>query len=260
MLGHIIGILVVPRYRLTLEYDGGPFVGWQRQDSGLGVQAVLEDAIRKLCGEDALVYGAGRTDSGVHATGQVAHVDTIKEFAADKMRDALNYHVRPHPVAVINAEIADEKFHARFSATKRAYLYRILNRRPQPVLDDGHVWWVAVPLDAQAMHDAAQVLVGHHDFTTFRASECQSDSPMKTLDRLDVSRYGEEIHLVVEARSFLHHQVRNFAGTLKLVGEGKWHRRDVERALAAKDRAVGGPTAPPEGLYLTRVDYGTSSD
>lgn len=250
----------MPRYRLTLEYDGSPFVGWQRQDSGLGVQAVLEDAVHKLCGEETLVYGAGRTDSGVHATGQVAHVDIAKEFPADKVRDALNHHVRPHPVAVIAAEIVDDDFHARFSATKRAYLYRILNRRPQPVLDAGKVWWVAVPLDAAAMHDAAQALVGHHDFTTFRASECQSDSAVKTLDRLDVSRYGEEIHMIVEARSFLHHQVRNFAGTLKLVGEGKWRRRDLERALAAKDRAAGGPTAPPDGLYLTRVDYEDAAD
>ena len=250
----------MPRYRLTLEYDGGPFVGWQRQDSGLGVQAVLEDAIRSLCGEDALVYGAGRTDSGVHATGQIAHVDITREFTADKLRDALNYHVRPHPVAVTDAQIVGEDFHARFSATKRAYLYRILNRRPQPVLDEGRVWWVAVPLDASAMHDAAQALVGHHDFTTFRATGCQSDSPVKTLDRLDVSRYGDEIHLIVEARSFLHHQVRNFAGSLKMVGEGKWRRRDLERALAAKDRAAGGPTAPPDGLYLTRVDYDASAD
>lgn len=250
----------MPRYRLTLEYDGGPFVGWQRQDSGLGVQAVLESAIKKLCGEDALVYGAGRTDSGVHATGQVAHVDIVREFTAEKIRDALNYHVRPHPVVVLAAEIVDEEFHARFSATRRAYLYRILNRRPQPVLDRGKVWWVAVPLDADAMHDAAQALVGHHDFTTFRASECQSDSPVKTLDRLDVSRYGEEIHMIVEARSFLHHQVRNFAGTLKLVGEGKWRRRDVERALKARDRTAGGPTAPSDGLYLTRVDYNTVAD
>jgi tRNA pseudouridine38-40 synthase len=250
----------MPRYRLTLEYDGGPFVGWQRQDSGLGVQAVLEDSIRNLCGEDALVYGAGRTDSGVHATGQIAHVDITKEFTADKLRDALNYHVRPHPVAVIDAQIVGEDFHARFSATKRAYLYRILNRRPQPVLDDGRVWWVAVSLDAKAMHDAAQSLVGHHDFTTFRATGCQSDSPVKTLDRLDVSRYSDEIHLIVEARSCLHHQVRNFAGSLKLVGEGKWRRRDLERALAAKDRAAGGPTAPPDGLYLTRVDYDAPAD
>ncbi len=250
----------MPRYRLTLEYDGGPFVGWQRQDSGLGVQAVLETAVKKLSGEDALVYGAGRTDSGVHATGQVAHVDITKEFTGDKIRDALNYHVRPHPVAVVAAEVVGEDFHARFSATKRAYLYRILNRRPQPVLDDGQVWWVAVPLDAGAMHDAAQALIGHHDFTTFRATDCQSDSAVKTLDRLDVSRYGDEIHLVVEARSFLHHQVRNFAGSLKRVGEGKWRRRDLERALAKKDRAAGGPTAPPDGLYLTRVDYNQPAD
>jgi len=247
--------LFMPRYKLIIEYDGGPFRGWQRQDNGPSVQETLESAVSALSGEDALVQGAGRTDSGVHALAQVAHVDISKEFPSDTVRDALNHHVRPHPVSVVSAEIVDTEFHARFSATGRAYLYRILNRRAPPALDRGRVWWHAAPLDAAAMHDAAQHLIGHHDFTTFRASECQAKSPEKTLDKLNVSRAGEEIHIVAEARSFLHHQVRNIAGTLQLVGTGKWRPRDVAKALAAKDRAAGGPTAPPDGLYLTRVDY-----
>lgn len=245
----------MPRFKLTIEYDGGAFVGWQRQDNGLAVQAALEDAVKALTGADALVQGAGRTDSGVHALAQVAHVDIEKDFPADTVRDALNHHVRPHPVCVLAAETVDGDFHARFSATGRRYLYRILNRRPPPVLDRGRVWWVAADLDAAAMHAAAQELVGHHDFSTFRSTECQAKSPMKTLDRLDVTRAGDEIHIVAHARSFLHHQVRNMAGTLKLAGEGKWRARDVAQALAAKDRRAGGPTAPPEGLYLSGVDY-----
>ncbi|WNK00507.1 tRNA pseudouridine(38-40) synthase TruA [Thalassospiraceae bacterium LMO-JJ14] len=244
------------RYKLTVEYNGGPFHGWQRQDNGLAVQEVLETAVFKLCGEEAVVQGAGRTDSGVHALGQVAHVDISKEFSADTVRDALNHHVRPHPISVLSAETVDNDFHARFSATGRCYLYRILNRRAGPALDHGRVWWNPVPLDAGAMHEAAQLLLGHHDFTTFRASECQAKSPEKTLDVLNVSRVGEEVHIVAEARSFLHHQVRNITGTLQLVGVGKWRHRDVARALSAKDRSAGGPTAPPDGLYLTRVRYG----
>jgi len=243
------------RYKLLIEYDGTPFVGWQRQDNGLGVQAVLEEAALRLCGEETLVQGAGRTDAGVHALGQVAHVDLPKPFPADTVRDALNQHVRPHPISILEAEEVDDEFHARFSATGRGYLYRILDRRPPPALDRGFVWWHARPLDAAAMHDAAQALIGHHDFTSFRASECQANSPMKTLDRLDVSRAGEEIHVVAEARSFLHHQVRNMVGSLKLIGEGKWRRKDLEAALAACDRRAAGPTAPPEGLYLTKVTY-----
>lgn len=246
----------MPRYRLLIEYDGTPFAGWQRQDNALGVQAVLEEAVLRLTGTEALVQGAGRTDAGVHALGQVAHVDLLRDYQDDTVRDALNQHVRPHPVTVLSAERVDDDFHARFSATGRAYLYRILNRRPPPAVDRGYVWWHARRLDAAAMHDAAQALIGHFDFSTFRASECQAQSPMKTLDRLDVSRAGAEIHVVAEARSFLHHQVRNIVGTLALVGEGKWTRRDVEAALAARDRRAGGPTAPPEGLYLTRVVYG----
>jgi tRNA pseudouridine38-40 synthase len=245
----------MPRYRLTLEYDGGPFVGWQRQDNGPSVQGRLEEAIEKLSDERVTVTGAGRTDAGVHALGQVAHFDLEKSFEAGKVRDALNYYLRPDPVVVLDAAIADGEFHARFSATARHYLFRILNRRSPPALEEGRVWHVSPRLDAEAMHAAAQLLVGHHDFTTFRAAECQAQSPVKTLDRLDVSRRADEIHIAASARSFLHHQIRSFAGTLKLVGEGKWTPRDVADALAAKDRARCGPVSPPDGLYLVRVDY-----
>lgn len=243
------------RYRLTLEYDGGPFVGWQRQDNGPSVQGALEAAIEKLSGERVTVTGAGRTDAGVHALGQVAHFDLEKPFTPDKVRDALNHFLRPDPVTVLDAAEAAGDFHARFSAAARHYLFRILNRRAQPALDKGRVWHLTATLDADAMHRAAQTLVGNHDFTTFRAAECQAQSPVKTLDRLDVSRRGEEIHIEASARSFLHHQIRSFAGTLKLVGEGKWQPRDVADALAAKDRSRCGPVSPPDGLYLVRVDY-----
>jgi tRNA pseudouridine38-40 synthase len=245
----------MPRYRLTLEYDGSPFVGWQRQDNGPSVQAVLEDAIEKLSGERVTVTGAGRTDAGVHALGQVAHFDLEKTFEADKVRDALNHYLRPNPVVVLESGVADAEFHARFSATARHYLFRILNRRSPPALDEGRVWHVSPRLDADTMHAAAQLLLGQHDFTTFRAAECQAQSPVKTLDRLDVSRRADEIHIEASARSFLHHQIRSFAGTLKLVGEGKWTPRDVADALAARDRARCGPVSPPDGLYLVRVDY-----
>ena len=243
------------RYRLTLEYDGGPFVGWQRQDNGPSVQGALEDAVEKLSAERVTVTGAGRTDAGVHALGQVAHFDLEKDFAPDKVRDALNHFLRPSPVVVLEAAIAPADFHARFSATGRHYLFRLLNRRSPPALDAGKVWPVPMKLDAEAMHHAAQHLLGQHDFTTFRAAECQSASPVKTLDRLDVSRRADEIHIEASARSFLHHQIRSFAGTLKLVGEGKWSPRDVADALAARDRARCGPVAPPDGLYLVKVDY-----
>jgi tRNA pseudouridine38-40 synthase len=243
------------RYRLTLEYDGTPFVGWQRQDNGPSVQGALEAAIEKLSGERVTVTGAGRTDAGVHALGQVAHFDLVKTFEPGKVRDALNYHLRPDPVSVLDAAEADSEFHARFSARGRHYLFRILNRRSPPALEAGKVWHVSPRLDAQAMHAAAQFLVGQHDFTTFRAAECQAQSPVKTLDRLDVSQRGEEIHIEASARSFLHHQIRSFAGTLKLVGEGKWQPRDVKKALDACDRAACGPVAPPEGLYLVRIIY-----
>lgn len=243
------------RYRLTLEYDGAPFVGWQRQDNGPSVQSALEEAIFKLCGETVTVTGAGRTDAGVHALGQVAHFDLVKEFAPDKIRDALNHFLRPAPVAVLDARIVDAEFHARFSATARHYLYRILCRRAPPALEHGRVWQVVRELDAEAMHAAARVLTGSHDFTTFRAAECQAKSPVKTLDRLDVMRAADEIHVQASARSFLHHQVRSMVGSLKLVGEGKWSKRDIERALKSKDRGECGPVAPPDGLYLVRVDY-----
>ncbi len=245
----------MPRYRITIEYDGGPFVGWQRQDNGPSVQGALEQAIFKLCGESVTVTGAGRTDAGVHALGQVAHFDIGKDFAPDKIRDALNHFLRPDPVAVLEAAVAAPDFHARFSAIGRHYLYRILTRRPQPVLERGHVWHVAHDLDADAMHAAAQMLVGHHDFTTFRAAECQAKSPVKTLDVLRVSRLGDEIHFAARARSFLHNQVRSMVGTLKLVGEGKWRAGDVKDALKARDRSRCGPVAPSEGLYLVKVDY-----
>jgi tRNA pseudouridine38-40 synthase len=243
------------RYRLTLEYDGAPFVGWQRQDNGASVQGALENAIEKLSGERVIVTGAGRTDAGVHALGQVAHFDLVKEFEPGKVRDALNYHLRPDPVSVLEAAVTDSEFHARFSAAGRHYLFRILNRRSPPALENGRVWHVSPRLDADAMHAAAQFLVGQHDFTTFRAAECQARSPVKTLDRLDVSRRGDEIHIEASARSFLHHQIRSFAGTLKLVGEGKWTPLAVKKALEARDRTACGPVSPPDGLYLVKVDY-----
>lgn len=243
------------RWKLTLEYDGGAFVGWQRQANGLSVQQALEEAVLGFCGEAVTAAAAGRTDAGVHALAQVAQVDIAKGTTADIVRMALNHHLRPHPVTVLAAEAAPPGWHARFSATGRAYLYRILNHRSPPALDRGRVWWLPLPLDAAAMQEAAQRLVGQHDFTSFRAAECQAPSPVKTLDRLEVTRAGDEIRLVAEARSFLHHQVRNIVGTLKLVGQGKWTAEDVSRALAARDRAAAGPTAPPQGLYLTGVRY-----
>jgi tRNA pseudouridine38-40 synthase len=243
------------RYRLTIEYDGGPFVGWQRQDNGPSVQGALEEAVYRLSGETVTVTGAGRTDAGVHALGQVAHFDLAKEFSGDKIRDALNHFLRPAPAAVLDAAVAAPEFHARFSATARHYLYRILCRRSPPALESGHVWHVVRALDGDTMHTAAQTLVGLHDFTTFRAAECQAKSPVKTLDRLAVSRVGDEIHVNASARSFLHHQVRSIVGSLKLVGEGKWPVRDMKRALDARDRGKCGPVAPPDGLYLVRVDY-----
>jgi tRNA pseudouridine38-40 synthase len=245
----------VTRYQLVVEYDGGGFVGWQRQDNGRSIQQALEEAVAKFCGETVTVHGAGRTDAGVHALGQVAHVDLGKETDADTVRDAVNFHLRPEPIAVLSASAVDDDFHARFSATERSYLYRIVNRRAPLTLDAGRAWLVSAPLDAEAMHAAAQRLVGRHDFTTFRAAGCQATSPVKTLDALAVARDGERIEVTARARSFLHHQVRTMVGTLKLVGEGKWTSVDVATALAARDRAAGGPTAPAAGLYLTAVRY-----
>ncbi|MGQ0675265.1 MAG: tRNA pseudouridine(38-40) synthase TruA [Rhodospirillales bacterium] len=243
------------RWKLTVEYDGGGFVGWQRQDNGPSVQQALEQAIAKFCGEHARVWGAGRTDAGVHALGQVAHVDIGKKTNARAVRDAVNHHLKPLPVAVLAAEEADKDFNARSSARERLYRYRIVNRRAPLAVELGHAWHVAYALDAAAMADAARALVGRHDFTTFRASECQAKSPVKTLDELSVARSGELIAVTARARSFLHHQVRNMVGSLALVGRGKWRRADLEKALAAKDRTKGGPTAPPEGLYLVEVRY-----
>ncbi len=243
------------RYRLVIEYDGTSFNGWQRQAAGLSVQACLEEAIFRLTGEAANAVAAGRTDAGVHATHQVAHFDTGRTFAADTVRDALNFHLKPLPIAVVTAEIAAPDFHARFSAVGRAYRYRIVNRRSPLALDRHRAWWVPVALDAGRMEAGARHLLGHHDFTTFRASECQAKSPVKTLDRLDVTRDGDEIVIAAAARSFLHHQVRNMVGTLKLVGEGRWAPDDVATALEARDRRAGGPTAPAAGLYLVGVTY-----
>lgn len=245
----------MPRYKLTVEYDGTPFVGWQRQDNGRSVQGVLEEAAARLGGGPVDIVAAGRTDAGVHATGQVVHLDLPRPFEPDTVRDALNYHVKPHPVSVLAATAVPDTFHARFSATGRAYLYRILARRSPPALWRDRTWWVPQALDAAAMAEAAALLVGHHDFTTFRASQCQAASPMKTLDVLAVERDGEFILVRAAARSFLHHQVRNMVGTLKLVGEGKWAPAEVARALEARDRKAGGPTAPAAGLYLTSVRY-----
>ena len=243
------------RYKLILEYDGGGFVGWQRQGNGLSVQAALEEAVRGFCGESVTAHAAGRTDAGVHALAMAVHIDLEKDTETETLRDALNAHLRPAPVAVLSAEVAAPDFHARFSATSRAYLYRIVNRRAPLMLDRGRAWWVPVPLNAAAMHEAAQVLIGHHDFSSFRSSECQAKSPVKTLDKLEVVCDGEELRVTAEARSFLHNQVRILVGTLKRVGEGKWTRADLKAALEARDRTKAGQTAPPEGLYFLRAEY-----
>ncbi|MGF1639838.1 MAG: tRNA pseudouridine(38-40) synthase TruA [Rhodospirillales bacterium] len=245
----------MPRYRVTLEYDGSGFVGWQRQENGPSVQEAVERAVHRFCGEIVSVSGAGRTDAGVHALGQVAHFDLQRTVPPETVRNALNFHLRSVPVAVLAAEPAPPDFHARFSARGRAYLYRIVNRRARPVLDRGRCWWVPVPLDDEAMADAARRLVGHHDFTSFRASICQAASPMKTLDALVVERDGDDIRLEARARSFLHHQVRNIVGTLRQVGEGRRTPADVTAILEARDRARAGPTAPAQGLYLVSVRY-----
>jgi tRNA pseudouridine38-40 synthase len=245
----------VPRYRLTVEYDGRPFAGWQIQADQLTVQGLLTAAVEALSGDKTLVQGAGRTDAGVHARAQVAHVDLTKDWDTDTIRDALNAHLRPHPVAVLAAERAADDFNARTSAVRRHYLYRIINRRADLTLEAGRAWRVPRPLDADAMNTAAQRLVGKHDFTTFRSTECQAKSPVKTLDVLKVERNGDDLGVIAIARSFLHNQVRSMVGSLVPVGEGKWSADDLAKALAARDRAACGPVAPPDGLYLMRVDY-----
>ena len=240
---------------VTLEYDGGAFVGWQRQDNGPSVQQAVETAVARFCGDAVAVHGAGRTDAGVHARGQVAHFDLARDAACDTVRDAVNFHLRPAPVAVLAVKPVDGDFHARFSAVERVYEYRILNRRPPPALDRDRVWWIPRSLNAPAMATAATVLVGRHDFSTFRAAQCQARSPVKTLDALDVRRDGETVWITARARSFLHHQVRNMVGTLRWVGEGRWGVDDVRAALEAGDRTRGGPTAPANGLTLMAVNY-----
>lgn len=245
----------MPRYKLTLEYDGAPFMGWQWQDHGPSVQGALELAAERIDPEAGEVYGSGRTDSGVHALGQVAHLDLQKDIRADKVRDALNYHLGKNPVSVLDAEIMPDDWHARFDARERRYLYRIIDRRPRLALDKGRVWRVPVKLDEDAMHAAAQYLIGRHDFTTFRDTQCQAKDPVKTLDMARVLRVGAEIHCEFVARSFLHKQIRSFVGSLVEVGWGKWNPEDMKEALEARDRTACGPVAPPDGLYLVSVAY-----
>ena len=245
----------MPRYKLTIEYDGTPFVGWQIQDNGPSVQGALIEAIAAFSGERVGVNGAGRTDAGVHAAGQVAHIDLAKEWETDVVRDAINAHLRPSPIAVLAVDQVAGDFDARFSAVKRHYFYRIVARRADLALDRHRVWRVPRPLDVRGMHEAAQRLIGLHDFTTFRAAECQAKSPMKTLDQLDVIARDGEVRVYASARSFLHHQVRSMVGSLVQVGDGKWTADDTSRILAARDRTECGPVAPAEGLYLAKVDY-----
>jgi tRNA pseudouridine38-40 synthase len=245
----------MPRYKLILEYDGGPFRGWQRQSEGASVQQALEEAVRGFCGEDVQVVAAGRTDAGVHAIGQVAHLDLERTVIPETLRNALNFHLRPRPVVVLEAAVAAAGFHARFSARARHYLYRIVNRRAPLTIEAHRAWHVPAPLDAEMMHEAAQRLVGRHDFTSFRSALCQAKSPIKTLDQLTVRRLGDHLEIMAAARSFLHHQVRNMVGTLKLIGEGRQPVERVETVLAARNRAAAGPTAPACGLYLVRVVY-----
>jgi len=243
------------RYKLTIEYDGGPFMGWQRQKDQPSVQGALEKAAEAIDGAPVDVYGSGRTDSGVHALAQIAHLDLVKDLRADKARDALNFHLAELPITVLDAQIADSEFHARFDATAREYLYRIIDRRPKLALDRGRLWRIPVKLDVDAMHHAAQELVGKHDFTSFRDKQCQSKSPVKTLTELSVLRAADEIHIRAKAPSFLHKQIRSVTGTLAEVGMGKMTSREVRKALEAKDRTACGPVAPPDGLYLVKVSY-----
>jgi tRNA pseudouridine38-40 synthase len=245
----------MPRYRITIEYDGTPFFGWQRQENLASVQQTVEEAIQKLSGETVTVRGAGRTDTGVHALGQVAHFDLGKPWPTDTIRDGLNAHLRPSPVVVLAAEEVAADFDARFSATRRHYVYRILSRRSPPALDHDRVWHITFPLDAEAMAVAARPLLGQHDFSTFRAAECQAKSPVKTLDQLEILRDGDEIRVLAAARSFLMSQVRSMVGSLMQVGSGRWPESRMAEALAAADRTACGPLAPPHGLYLARVDY-----
>ena len=243
------------RWRLTIEYDGGPFMGWQRQEHGPSVQQTLEEALQQMTGEQAVFTAAGRTDAGVHALAMSSHVDVHRELTPHRLREGLNALVRPHPISVIEVETVADDWHARFSCIGRRYLYRILNRRPPPALDVGRVWHVAVPLELDSMREGAAHLVGRHDFTTFRSAQCQSDSPVKTLDRLSLARVGEEIHVTTAARSFLHHQVRSMVGCLSMVGRGQWRPDDIRKALEARDRSALGFNAPPHGLFFVEAIY-----
>lgn len=248
-------VIDLSRFKLTIEYDGTPFVGWQKQPDRMSVQQALEEAIRGFSGEEVTTQAAGRTDSGVHARGQVAHFDLSRAWDAFRVGEALNYHLKPHPIAIVGCEAVSDEFEARFSALRRHYEYRILNRRARPGLEVNRVWHVHADLDTDPMHAAAQLVLGQHDFTTFRAAECQAKSPVKTLDHLSVRREGEHILVTAHARSFLHHMVRSLVGSLKMVGEGRWDVPDMQKALEAKDRSWCGPLAPSAGLYLTQVDY-----
>jgi len=243
------------RWRLRIEYDGAPFMGWQRQEHGPSVQQTLEEALHQMTGELATFTAAGRTDAGVHALAMSAHVDIARQLTPHRLREGLNALVRPHPVSVLDVEQVADDWHARFSCVGRRYRYRILNRRAPPALDVGKVWHIAVPLDVEAMAEGAAHLIGRHDFTTFRSAQCQSDSPVKTLDRLEVTRVGEEIHVKAAARSFLHHQVRSMVGCLALVGREQWQPDDMRKALEAADRAALGLNAPPHGLYFVEAIY-----
>ncbi len=247
----------MPRFRLIIEYDGSSYVGWQRQDNGPSIQGAIEKAILSLTGETVSIRGAGRTDSGVHACGQVANVDLTRQWKSETLRNALNAHLGQNgeQVAILDAAEVPHEFDARFSALRRHYLYRIICRRSPLALEARRAWWVVKPLDHEVMHQAAQMLVGKHDFTTFRSAHCQANSPVRTIDRLDVTRDGELIEIRATAQSFLHNQIRSFAGTLKLAGEGKWTPDDVKTALEARDRKACGPVAPPDGLYFMQVDY-----
>ncbi len=245
----------MPRYKIIIEYEGTPFAGWQIEANGASIQGELARAILGFCGETVVPRGAGRTDAGVHARGQVAHFDLSRDFPPQTVRDALNFHLRPAPIAILDGATVDESFDARFSAKARHYLYRIVPRRAPLVLDRDRAWHVKTALDAAAMQEAAQALIGRHDFTTFRSAQCQAKSPSRTLDRLDITEDGENVLIETSARSFLHHQVRSMAGSLKLVGEGKWRPADLRKALEACDRKVCGPVAPACGLFFMKVDY-----
>jgi tRNA pseudouridine38-40 synthase len=245
----------MPRYKLIVEYDGTLYAGWQFQDKHRSVQQAIEEAILAFSGETIRIRAAGRTDAGVHASHQVIDLDLTRDWKTDTVRDAINAYLKPEPIAILSAEQVDPAFSARIDAIKRHYRYRILNRRPQPALERNRVWHIVWPLDAKTMHDEAQTLLGKHDFTTFRAAECQASGPLRTLDRLDVERVGDEIHIYASARSFLHHQVRSITGSLMMAGSGRWPKGELKAALEARDRARCGPMAPAAGLSLIGVDY-----